>query len=180
VSGVRGYAHFAGLRARLCLGPSPWADLPALQSHFLLKLCRGRETVREPIMAELRRWAELESRDCAAKAFLKLRQFPSDFPKPRNEIAPASSNNGGRDPRSWVASAVKAVRVGALASSLLQSLAGPDHSGKFCRTTSSDRRSLRRLPANLMHGGSHERRAGLSRAWERGHEAPCGGVESGR
>lgn len=180
MSGVRGCAHFAGLRPRLCLGPSPCANLRALQSCYLLNFCRGRETVRKPVMANLRRWTELESRDCAAEVFLKWRQFPSDFPEPRNEVAPASSNNGERDRRSCVASAVKAVRVGALASSLLQSLAGPDRSRRFRRTTSPDRRSLRRLPANLIHGGNHERRAGLSRAWERGHEAPCGGVESGR
>jgi hypothetical protein len=99
VIGVQDCAKFAGLAPKeILLGPSPSARHRLLQSCYLLNMWKGPKTVRRLIVADIRRWNELGAPDRAADAFLVLRQFLSDFPEARIEMAPVSTNNGA--PRS--------------------------------------------------------------------------------
>ena len=92
VISVRECASFAGLTPEeICLGISPGDKHDVLQSRYLLGLWKGSWTVRNLIVADIRHWAGIGQPDRAADALIVLRQFLSDFPQARLEVAPPSS-----------------------------------------------------------------------------------------
>lgn len=77
-------ATFAGLASNeLVLGAIPCARHHCLLSSYLLNIGRGPRTVRDMIIADMRRFLDLGVSKRAADLLIVLRMFLSDFPEAR-------------------------------------------------------------------------------------------------
>ena len=168
---VRECASFAGLTpGEICLGVSPSAKHRVLQSRYLLGLWQGARTVRNLIVADIRHWLRIGDPDRAADAFIVLRQFLADFPQA--QLAPVSVRSlslrgrprgEGRRHRSRNLSC-RRVGIGPALPNISPGTISPDD--METRET-----AIRQPPA---WRSLELRRA--RRAWEKGHEAACRGV----
>lgn len=85
---VRECASFAGLTPEeICLGVSPGDKHDVLQARYIQVLWKGAWTVRNLIVADIRHWAGRGQPDRADDPLIVLRQFLSDFPQARLELA---------------------------------------------------------------------------------------------